>query len=294
MDTNFLKSFITVAELGSIAEAARHLNLTASAVAQRVRALEDEIGVPLLLRAGRTVQPTAAGASLLPEARRIVSAVSGLRGLANEGLVAGNFRLGVFTSALTGVVPDILVALLRDLPLVDIYVQRAISLELYPKVLSGELDAAFVLRPNFEFPKSVEWLPLRREPLIALVPEEETSDDINDLINRYGFVRFDRNNWGGRLASQYLEANGLRPNERIELDSLEAIAILVSKGLGVSIVPEWAPPLPQGVRLRRVVLDEGEYAREIGIIWLRSSPKIAISRRLSDQALKWAREKARA
>jgi DNA-binding transcriptional LysR family regulator len=60
MDTKFLDSFVTVVDHGSIAEAARRLNLTPGAVAQRVRALEEEIGAALLIRSGRTVRPTEA------------------------------------------------------------------------------------------------------------------------------------------------------------------------------------------------------------------------------------------
>src|SRR5215467_14456418 len=50
MDTQFLDSFVTVVDSGSIAEAARRLQLTPGAVAQRIRALESEIGASLVVR----------------------------------------------------------------------------------------------------------------------------------------------------------------------------------------------------------------------------------------------------
>ncbi|WP_164119512.1 LysR family transcriptional regulator, partial [Stenotrophomonas maltophilia] len=65
MDTRFLESFVTVVDKGSIAEAARRLHLTPAAVAQRLRALESEIGKPLVSRAGRTVKPTETGIAML-------------------------------------------------------------------------------------------------------------------------------------------------------------------------------------------------------------------------------------
>ena len=52
MDTQFLESFVMVVEHGSVAEAARRLNLTAAAVTQRIRALEREIGTALVSRSG--------------------------------------------------------------------------------------------------------------------------------------------------------------------------------------------------------------------------------------------------
>ena len=69
MDTRFLESLVTVADCGSIAEAARRLNLTPAGIAQRVRALESEIGARLLFRSGRSVQPTPAGVAILDRAR---------------------------------------------------------------------------------------------------------------------------------------------------------------------------------------------------------------------------------
>ena len=65
MDTRFLETFLMAVDNGSIAEAARRLNLTAAAVAKRIRALENEIGTALLSRSGRTIRPTEAGAAIV-------------------------------------------------------------------------------------------------------------------------------------------------------------------------------------------------------------------------------------
>ena len=61
MDARFLLSFVTVVEVGSIAEAARRLDLTPAAIAARVHALEEELGVAIIRRAGRSVKATEAG-----------------------------------------------------------------------------------------------------------------------------------------------------------------------------------------------------------------------------------------
>jgi DNA-binding transcriptional LysR family regulator len=62
-------------------------------------------------------------------------------------------------------------------------------------------------------------------------------------------IRYDRRNWSGSLADQYLQQNGIQPRERFELDALEGIVSLVGLGLGVSLVPDWArtTPLPDSV-----------------------------------------------
>lgn len=72
MDTRYLQSFVAVVELGSMAEAARHLDLTPAAIAARVKALEEEMGLALVQRAGRSVRPTAAGLKMLDRARTVL------------------------------------------------------------------------------------------------------------------------------------------------------------------------------------------------------------------------------
>ncbi|MGH8843166.1 MAG: helix-turn-helix domain-containing protein [Advenella sp.] len=61
MDTRFLESFVQVVELGSVAAAARQLDLTPTAVSLRLRALEADVGTALIKRVGRTMMPTEAG-----------------------------------------------------------------------------------------------------------------------------------------------------------------------------------------------------------------------------------------
>ena len=65
MNTDFLHTLAAVARHGSMAEAARRLGLTHGAVAQQIRKLEQELGVPLVARAGRTVHLTAKATELI-------------------------------------------------------------------------------------------------------------------------------------------------------------------------------------------------------------------------------------
>ena len=72
MDTRFLETFLIAIDNGSIAEAARRLNLTAAAVAKRIHTLESEIGTVLVTRSGRTIRPTEAGAAIIERARHFL------------------------------------------------------------------------------------------------------------------------------------------------------------------------------------------------------------------------------
>lgn len=274
MNIRFLESFVAVAECGSIAEASRRLNLTPAALAQRLRALEDELGHELVRRTGRTVRPTASGMAVLRQAKTLIEGVRDLKAIAANDEPAGRLRLGATATAMTGLVPDILARLRPRHPRIEFFLQPDSSVNLYHAVLSGALDAALIVRPQFQVPKSMNWLTLRREPLVLIAPEGMTLDDPHAVLAQQLFIRYDRNQWGGQIVDRYLRQAGLVVREWLELDALEAIAALVSRGLGVAVVPDWAPPWPEGLPLQKVVLPEGDI-RETGVLWTRSTARIA-------------------
>jgi DNA-binding transcriptional LysR family regulator len=85
------------------------------------------------------------------------------------------------------------------------------------------------------------------------------------------FIRLDRRVYAGQAIDAYLRKAGIRPHERFEMDGPEAIAVMVDRGLGVAILPDWAPPWPEGLRLRKIALPDRKFVRKIGLIWLRTS-----------------------
>ena len=110
MDTQFLNTFVIVADRGSMAAAARDLNITPAAVSQQIRTLEREMGVSLIARAGRTVSVTEEGARILQRARDLLRDVADMRSIANDSALSGELRLGACPTALAGMLPDILAA----------------------------------------------------------------------------------------------------------------------------------------------------------------------------------------
>lgn len=276
MDTHFLESFVTVVEKGSIAEAGRRLNLTPAAVAQRIRALEREIGARLVTRSGRTVRPTEAGAAILGRARKFVQEVRDLRSIATAETLSGELRLGAISTAISGVLPGVLVLLMEKYPQIEIHIMPGTSEDLYHKVLAGDLDAAIIVPPPFTIPKSCKWRLFREELLILLTPESMPARDPHAILRTEPFIRYDRNNWGGRLVDGYLRNVGIRPKDRFELDGLEAIAVLVDRGLGVALVPDWAPPWPEGLSLAKRPIADRSFARRIGVLWSRTSVRVRL------------------
>jgi DNA-binding transcriptional LysR family regulator len=293
MDTRFLESFLAVVELGSMAEAARRLGLTPAAVSQQVRSIEHEVGASLLIRAGRTVKPTVAGSAIAEAGRRIVREVTELRFLAAGGEIAGELRIGAISTAVTGILPPILKKLMEAAPALDLFVVPGVSVDLYRKLSDGEIDAAIIVRPQFTLPKSLDWRLLRSEKLVVLAPASDKGFDTHELLRVRPFIRYDRNNWGGRLADTYLRRVGVRPKERLELDSLEAIAIMVDQGLGISLVPSWAAPWPADINVCKMPLPTEAPERQIGLVWSRSSPRVNLIKAFVDIALRLSNKPSR-
>jgi DNA-binding transcriptional LysR family regulator len=80
-------------------------------------------------------------------------------------------------------------------------------------------------------------------------------------------IRYDRRNWGGSLADQYLQQNGIQPRERFELDALEGIVSLVGLGLGVSLVPDWARTTPLPDSVAALAVPGNSPRRTVGMLW---------------------------
>lgn len=285
MDTRFLESFVFVADHGSLAEAARRLNLTPAALAQRLRALERDVGAPLITRSGRTVVPTEAGRRVLARARAFLQAARDLRAAALDDSAAGELHAGAVQTIMTGLVPDLLARLSRSHPLVRVRVTPGSSGELFERVRAGDLDAALVVRPEFALGKAFEWQTVRDEPLVLIVPASLKGRDPRAMLRREPFIRLSRETAGGRLVDRYLRSESIVPRERFEITSLPAIAKMVDRGLGVALVPDWSPPWPEGLQLRRLPVAAPGSVRRIGVVFPRVSVRAGPVRAFVDAAV---------
>ena len=276
MDTKYLESFAAVVEHGSIAEAARRMSLTPAGVAQRVRALESDLGVSLLRRVGRRVLPTEAGVAVHARSRDVLQGIRDLRQATSPDSISGELRLGAISTSLTGILPGLLKAAIPGYPHLSIHVSPGTSMDLCDRVVAGDLDAAIVVEPPFRLPKSCDWREIRRESQLLIAAAGVDISDPAAALQREPFIRYDRNHWGGRLADRYLHSLGIAPRERFELDALEAIAVMVDRGLGISIVPDWPQPWPEGLRLQRQKIADDTLARSIGLVWTRGGRNLRL------------------
>jgi DNA-binding transcriptional LysR family regulator len=284
MDTRALECFVRVIDNGSIAEAARRLNLTPAAVAKRVRTLETEIGGRLIARSGRTVRPTKIAMTILDRARAFLREARDFKAAAGVEKPAGELHLGASQTTLTGLLPDILALVTKSYPEIKIHIIRDSSAVLYRRVLNGDLDAAVGSHPPFAIPKTCDWRDLRVEPLVLATRAPAPDRRPRDILAKEPFIRLLRDLHGGRLIDAYLRKAGIRPHELFELDGMEAIAVMVDRGLGVAILPDWAPPWPEGISIAKLPLPDCKFMRRVGLLWNRASLRLGLIHAFLEQA----------
>ncbi|MGX7005816.1 LysR family transcriptional regulator [Caballeronia sp. KNU42] len=289
METSFLTSFLLVVDTGSMAEAARRLDLTPAAVAQQIRTLEREFGTPLFARAGRTVSVTPAGSRIVAQSRGLLRELADLKILANDDYATGELRLGTINTALHNLLPDILALFVSAHPHVKVFIQSGSSNELYEALQQGDVDAAVCTHPAFAMPKTFVWELLREEPLVVIAPQSLAKRDAHDLLANEPLIRYDRSRAGGKEAERYLRRAGIVPTERFELSSLAAIAMMVDRGLGVSLAPDVESPITGVLRIARISLPMESEPRRFGVLWKRASVRDRLIRGFVECALQCVR-----
>ncbi|WP_186231396.1 LysR family transcriptional regulator [Burkholderia gladioli] len=285
MDIRYVQNFVAVLECGSIAEAARRLDLTATAVSARIHSLEEALGAQLVRRSGRRVVPTAEGLKILDSAHAVLRSVRDMQAVAQDGRTElGELRVGVFVSAMVSLLPSLLQRVYAAYPGFRIFVEPGASVELCRKVGKGELDIAIVVEPQFTIPKTCEWRILTEEPLVVVAPASMAGRDAHELLRAEPFIRYDRSVLGGQLVERYLRDHDLHPRQRLEIDGLLAIAALVDKGLGVSLLPDWPSLWTSGLAIARIALPDRAPVRRIGMIIARHTPRLPLAQAFAHEA----------
>jgi DNA-binding transcriptional LysR family regulator len=285
MDTRFLETFVMVIDNGSIAAAARRLNITAAGVAQRIRALETDVDTRLIVRSGQRVRPTEAGIAILARSRAILADLRDLKSIAMSDRPSGELRLGATGASTSGLLPGILSLLTSKYPQIEVSMISGNGAELYQRVADGDLDAAIIPHPPFTIPKAFGWYLLREEQLVVLAPTSTRLRDPHKILASQPLIRPRLDSWVGRLVDGYLRHAGIRPRERFELDTLEAIAVMVDRGLGVALVHDWAPPWPEGLSLLKIPVSDNQFGRRLGLIWSKGSVRIQLVRAFLEVAI---------
>jgi len=267
MDLASLRAFVEVARDGSFSQAAETLFLTQPAISKRIAGLEDELATRLFDRAGRQVLLTEAGRHLLPRAERIIHELTDIRReLGNlSGEVAG--RLAMATSHHIGLhrLPLVLRAYCDDYPQVELDIRFMESEKACQAVEHGELELAVVtlpLSPADALNTEVVW----RDPLHPVVGLDhplarQKRVSVKELL-AYPAVLPTRGTYTRTILEQRVTHLGGQVNCTLSTDYLETLKMMVSIGLGWSLLPE----ILLDDHLSPLAIPELDLIRSLGIV----------------------------
>jgi len=242
MEFAALKAFVAVAETGSFSVAAERLFLTQPAVSKRIAALESELDTRLFDRIGRTVTLTEAGVALLPRAQSmLVELKDSIRAISSlSGEVRGTLRFA--TSHHIGLhrLPPTLKHYTQAYPQVRLDIRFMDSEAACVAVEHGDLELGIVTlppAPSSNLTTEVIW----QDPLGIVVSRSHPLTGKADVtlgeLAQHVAVLPSSNTYTRQIAEQAFSRLGLELEVTFSTNYLETIKMLVSVGIGWSLLP---------------------------------------------------------
>lgn len=276
-----IRSFVATARAGQISRAAIDLNISQSAVTASVRQLEFLLGVELFERRPDGVALTRAGASFLPHAQSIVSAVNEALRVTTQApkRIEGRVRVGLTYTVAGYFVAPLILRFQRLFPGVLIQMFETDRAEVERSLLDGKLEVALILTSNLANADALLhetlfrsqrrlWLPadhhlLQRETVtLAKVAEEP-----------YIALTVDE---AFQTALRYWSVTRYKPNVVFKTSSVEAVRTMVAGGMGVTILSDmvYRPWSLEGQRIETRDISDDVPSMDVGLTWKKTkSPK---------------------
>jgi DNA-binding transcriptional LysR family regulator len=288
MSLRQLETLVAIADAGSFHAAADRLGVTQSAVSMQMKALEDDLQTSLFDRSRRPPGLRETADPLVTQARQILRLYEGFRHSARAvGTVAGILRIGVIPTASTGILPDALAILRERTPRLQVRIENELSTELIRRVERGMLDAAILTEPP-RLNAGLKSRAILEERLLVVAPGDSPGERDIDLLTLLPFVRFNRRAGVGRAIDSALRERGIKVQEHMELDSIESILMMVSRGLGVAIAPERSISSNQRALLKCVPFGDPPVCRRVALVERANGDRSTLSDALHDALIEVA------
>jgi DNA-binding transcriptional LysR family regulator len=241
-DLTDLRLLMAIADTGSLSRAAAGFPIALSAASNRLRLLEQRIGLPLFLRHADGMTPTPAGRIALDHARRVVGESQqlgeALKALTGQRRV--NVRMAANTVANSTFLPTALGPFLNDFPEVDLQIEEKPSRQVLQAVLAEEVDVG-VLDGNISL-TGIMTLPFRHDRLVLFVPGDHAlAGRDHCLLSEalgYPFVGMPRERALQAFVEDWATRLGRPLTVRVRTPSFFALAQLVGQGAGLTVLPE--------------------------------------------------------
>lgn len=243
MDFASLKAMVAVAEARSFSRAAELLFITQPAISKRIATLEEDLGVVLFDRLGRSIRLTEAGQKFLASARRILTTIEISR---EELLLLGSEvggKLKLATSHHVGIhrLPPVLKAFTQAYPDVELDLLFMDSEQACDEVLNGHIELAVVTLPD-QLEESLITELVWPDPLSIVCATDHPLATVSEAITPADLCTYSAILPAQGTVTRTILLDALRPfnvtiDTTLETNYLETIKMMVSVGLGWSALP---------------------------------------------------------
>ena len=234
-----LRIFAAAARHQSFGKAAEELHLTPPAVSMQIRELEEQAGLPLFDRTGRSVSLTVVGEYLLVYVRKVLATLKDAEDAIAKfrGLKGGRLTVGMVSTA-SYFMPRLLARFREEHPEVEVRLAVGNRERLVAMMQAGEVDLAFMGRPPREFATRAE--PFAIQPHVIVTapghPLMSAEHVTAAMLAHYGFIVREPGSGTRAAMEQYFEEHRIAPQIVMEMSSNETIKQAVIAGMGISLL----------------------------------------------------------
>ncbi|WP_191601341.1 LysR substrate-binding domain-containing protein [Marinomonas algicola] len=296
MKIKSIEVFLATVQSGSIRAAARQLELSQPAVSKAIKALEEEVGAPLLTRGTKGVYLTEFGKAFLirattisQESAKAIEEIKQMRGEVNGSV---SIMLSPVTAMLLA--PLVIKQFLHTHPAVKIHIFEGLQASAVEKLRTVEIDFAIaaVTKPHLLSNKEFEVHPIKEYPM-AIVGRRD-----NPFKNRNSLVELHSAKWvqigsGGHLTTlinDFYETKNLTPpNINIECHSFTSSLAMIENTDMLGMMPEiWLNDPSYSSRFCKIDVKEGMAVNKLQLIFRRDKPLTPVANQLLNHFLRRA------
>lgn len=254
-----LRVFVAIARHGSFSRAGEAIGLTQSAVSHSVKELEAEVGVRLLDRTTREVVLTDAGLRLANRVERLLDELqTTLLDVRSFGVQrSGTVRVATSQTISAHLMPQCIAAGEREYPEIRIMLRDQAQQQVLHSVRNAEVDFGIVVDPVQAV--DLECEAVLHEPFLLLCRDDHPFAAQQEVrwsaLNGCRLVLQDYASGSRPLIDSALRQQGVEAQVVQEIGHPATLFPMVAEGIGISIFPALALPLPEGglLRVRRLV-----------------------------------------
>ena len=274
MELRQLRYLVALADEQHFTRAAARVHVAQPALSQQIRRLEQEIGLPLVVRTTRRVRLTEAGEVLVARARRVLAEVDAAHADLSDlaGVRSGRIVIGAMQSLGPLDLSALLSAFHGRHPGVDLTVREEVSDPLLRMVRDDAIDLAFLSLAETERHSDLATQPMVIESLVAVLAADHplagrTRVRLADLKDER-FITFREGAGLRRILLGAAAEAGFEPQIAFESNNVLRGRSLAARGLGVTIVPK-SDAISPGPPVAVVPVEQPSLARDVTLVWRR-------------------------